>query len=99
MHTFTLAVELKKVPNGGRFDALVLDVQEAEMKVLRGTGPALQQFRWVPAELSDAVVCHGACSRSEVEVFPATAGFHVKQDFLQFSNPGVGNKWDVFFER
>ncbi len=97
--TSTLAVELKKVANGERFDALVLDVQGAELKVLQGAGPALKQFRWVLAELSDAVVYQGACSRSEVEAFLAAEGFHVKQDFLKISKPGVGNEWDVLFER
>jgi hypothetical protein len=34
-----------------------------------------------------------------VEAFLAAEGFHVKQDFLKISKPGVGNEWDVLFER
>ncbi len=97
--TSTLADEINSVKHGRRFDALVLDVQGAELKVLQGAGTILTQFRWILAELSDVVLYEGACSRIEVEEFLANHGFFVQQEHLKKTKLGLGSEWDVLFER
>jgi FkbM family methyltransferase len=97
--TSTLEDELTQSAFGRRFDALVLDVQGAELKVLHGAGASLGQFRWILAELSDVYLYEGACIRNDVELFLKYAGFRVKQEYLKKSRQNVGSEWDVLFER
>jgi FkbM family methyltransferase len=57
------------------YDLLVLDVQGAELDVLRGAGAALDRFRFISTEVSTVEVYEGGARWSELETFLRTRGF------------------------
>lgn len=50
----------------GLYDTLILDVQGAELLVLRGAGQCLRRFRWVRAEVADFESYAGCCQLKDL---------------------------------
>ena len=81
------------------FDALVLDVQGAELKVLQGAHNCLQSVRFIKAEVANFNAYEGGCTEMELTPFLEEAGFveHAREVFAEMT--GVGHYSDVLFER
>ncbi|MGI9178224.1 MAG: FkbM family methyltransferase [Pirellulales bacterium] len=58
-----------------RYQALVLDVQGAELAVLHGAGEMLDRFRYIQVDGSDFEDYAGGCRLDEVKRFLAARGF------------------------
>lgn len=90
---------LRVVDPQGRVDAMVIDVQGAELSVLRGAGERIKQFRWVFAECADFELYKGCCTVETLTRFLQSRGFKVARTDLKKAVGGVGNAFDVLFVR
>lgn len=79
------------------FDALVMDVQGAEMQALLGAAPILDRFTWIKAELFGFEAYRGVCQRPEVDAFLATHGFRPVLTRFMARHPSGGVVEDVTY--
>jgi len=80
-------------------DGMVIDVQGAELAVLRGAGPKINQFRWIFAECADFEIYQGCCTLKTLSEFLLGEGYNEVKRFPAKVTPGVGTAWDVLFQR
>lgn len=83
----------------GLLDAMVIDVQGAELAVLRGGGGRIRQFRWIFAECADFELYQGCCTVESLTKFLQKMGFRAARKDLKKSVEGLGAAWDVLFVR
>jgi hypothetical protein len=83
----------------GDFDALVLDVQGAELLVLAGAGEWLEHFRFIQAEAADFEAYQGACTLATITSFLRTRGFAECHRVAFAGRAGLGHYYDVVFKR
>jgi len=81
------------------FDALILDVQGAELLVLAGSGEALAELRFIKAEASDFEAYRGACTLDTLSNFLAGRGFRQSRKECFATKKGCGSYYDVLYER
>lgn len=81
------------------YDALVLDVQGAELLVLRGALESLLRFKYVKVEVADFEAYAGCCRTEDIAAFMAENGFveHHRNRFA--SGAGVGSYFDIVYRR
>lgn len=82
------------------YSALVLDVQGAELCVLRGASPILANFKYVKVEVADFDSYDGGCTLSQIKAFMNEHEFSEfrRSDFV-VSRPEVGNYYNIVFKR
>lgn len=80
-------------------DALVLDVQGAELKVLQGATELLRSARFVKAEVADFNAYQGGCTERELVPFLTRLGFVERIRDVFADLVGTGQYSDVLFER
>jgi len=73
-------------------DFVHLDVQGAELEILRGAGDLVRKVRSVWLEVSDHALYNGQPTSKEVEVFMKSAGFH---KLLDTRSGGFGDQFYV----
>ena len=80
-----------------RFDALILDTQGSELKILKGAASLLPNFRFVKVEVPDFESYKGCCQISELSSFMLSNGFseHTRVPFIHTSN--LGTYFDVIY--
>jgi FkbM family methyltransferase len=78
-------------------DALVLDVQGAELLVLQGAGDYLTRFKWIQAEVADFDAYAGAPQLPELDAFMTSRGFVREQLHCGMSVAGVGSYYDAVY--
>jgi FkbM family methyltransferase len=81
------------------FDALILDVQGAELLVLAGAGEALTELRFIKAEGSDFEAYRGACTLNTLSTFLTELGFRQSRKECFATKKDVGSYYDVLYER
>lgn len=74
----------------GYFDSAVLDVQGAELLVLKGAGNYLAQMNFVCCEAADFEAYAGACKLKTLSAFMQENGFAVQGIELFHQAEGVG---------
>jgi len=81
------------------YDALLLDVQGAELLILEGARPILKRFRFVQAEAADFEAYAGGATRAQLDAFMAAEGFvvHARKAFARRKDLGVYE--DVVYRR
>jgi FkbM family methyltransferase len=81
------------------FDALVLDTQGCEQRILAGAGSLLANFKFVKVEVPDFESYKGCCQISELSAFMSSNGFreHRRLPFMHI--PKVGTYFDVIYKR
>ena len=81
------------------YDALLLDVQGAELLILEGARPILKRFRFVQAEAADFEAYAGGATRAQLDAFMAAEGFvvHARKAFARHKDIGVYE--DVVYRR
>jgi FkbM family methyltransferase len=97
---FTLRriLELEHLDLGG-FDALVLDTQGSEHKILLGATDLLANFKFIKVEVPDFESYKGCCKIDELSSFMFTNGFHEQARFPFMSVPNVGTYFDVLYKQ
>ncbi len=81
------------------YDTLVVDVQGAELLVLKGAGDYLKRFRWVMAEAADFESYEGGCQLRDLEAFLTKNGFARFGLFGGNSRPDVGTYYETLYRR
>ncbi len=82
----------------GAFDALILDVQGAELLVLKGAGEWLDHFRYIQAEAADFEAYRGAGTLAEITAFLKARGFEATHRVRFAGRAGLGHYYDVVFK-
>lgn len=99
INSTTLDDALCRIPGASRHNALVMDVQGAEVVVLRGAKKLLKQFKWVFAECADFEIYRKGCTYQELKEFLAVAGFVEERKYTKESRDDLGTTYDVLFRR
>lgn len=81
------------------YEALVMDTQGSELRILRGAEPILEKFRWVKTEVADFEAYAGCCLLEEMEAFLGERGFREVSRQRSAERAGGGSYYDVVFER
>ncbi len=81
------------------YQALVMDVQGAELMVLKGAGDLLQNFRFVKAEAADFESYAGGARLDDLQAYLRNAGFAEIRRHRNAHDPAIGTYWDVVWER
>lgn len=83
----------------GKFDALVLDTQGSELKILMGAANLLSNFRYIKVEVPDFESYQGCCTIDELSVFMRSNNFREcsRTPFMHTSN--LGTYFDVIYKR
>ncbi|MEY3227286.1 MAG: hypothetical protein RLZZ536_1905 [Planctomycetota bacterium] len=95
----TLERVLEKFDGHGRFDALVLDVQGAELLVLKGAGPRITQFKFIFAECSDFEIYKDCCTVESLSAWLKDFGYSELKRYVHHTAHGVGTVFDILFVR
>ena len=95
----TLDDALSRIAGALRQNALVMDVQGAEVVVLRGATKSLRQFQWVFAECADFEIYRNGCTYKQLETFLESVGFTERERHLKESRDDLGSTYDVLFVR
>jgi FkbM family methyltransferase len=82
-----------------RHDALIMDVQGAELLVLEGATPILPRFRYVKTEVPDFESYEGCCQLSDIAAFLTARGYreYARNKFAERAEGG--SYYDVVYER
>jgi len=81
------------------FDALILDVQGAELLVVLGGGDLLKHVRYIRAEAADFESYRGACTYATLTQALKERGFVYRRKDCFESMRGVGSYYNVLYER
>jgi FkbM family methyltransferase len=81
------------------FDALIMDVQGAELLVLQGAAPILDHFTYVKTEVPDFEAYEGCCQLSDIAAFLTSRGYteHARREFAR--RDAGGSYYDVVYKR
>ncbi|MEM8823341.1 MAG: FkbM family methyltransferase [Pseudomonadota bacterium] len=82
-----------------RYDAMTLDVQGAELIVLRGVGEHLRNFRWLTMETSDQETYAGGQTWGQLKAFLTPFGFREVSRNIFEEDKRMGTYFDVVLER
>ncbi|MCE9550649.1 MAG: FkbM family methyltransferase [Betaproteobacteria bacterium] len=81
------------------YDTLVMDTQGSELLVLKGAGNLLYQFKYVKTEAADFEAYTDCCTVNDLKEYLKQFGF-VESMRRRFAGQlGVGDYYDVVFER
>jgi FkbM family methyltransferase len=81
------------------FDALVLDTQGSELKILKGAEGLLSNFKFVKVEVPDFESYRGCCQVGELSTFMASSGFREHSRVAFMHAPSLGTYFDVIYKR
>ena len=82
-----------------RFDAMLLDTQGSELRILRGAASLLPNFRFIKVEVPNFEAYTGCCQIDELSAFMSSHGFRERNRLLILHTPGVGTYFEVIYER
>ena len=82
------------------YQALTLDVEGAELLVLKGAGDVLRQFRYVKCEVADFPARTGTPTADDLDALMRDAGFSqlIRRAFAMGPD-GMGTYWDIVWKR
>lgn len=81
------------------YDALILDVQGAELLVLMGATKHLRRFRFVQVEACDFPAYTGGCTAEDLDKFLQCAGFRLQSTRSFAQHPEGGTYMDIVYQR
>lgn len=81
------------------YDALVMDVQGAELLVLQGMGDLLDEFRWIRCETADFEVYKGCCQMKDLDEYLIPRGFTRVKTIQADGSCGIGYAYEAIYER
>ena len=95
----TLEAVLSEHDNKRKLNSMIIDVQGAELEVLRGAGERITQFKNIYAECADFEIYRGCCTLSTLGQWLEHRGFSETRRDISQTTKGVGNTYDVLFQR
>jgi len=96
--TLKTLIEEEQIPMSV-FDALVMDVQGAELLVLKGAGEHLQRFKWIRAECADFELYQGCCQLKDLDEYLIPRGFERVELWTGRRKEGVGACYEALYRR
>src|SRR5262249_24373953 len=81
------------------FDALIMDVQGAELLVLEGAGDLLDRFNWIRCEAADFEIYRDCCQVKDLDAFLLPRGFVKARTDVGAGKPGLGHALEVLYVR
>ena len=94
------ALMMREGLSTSRYQALTMDVEGAELLVMKGASDFLKRFRYVKAEVADFTPRVGSPLTSDLVAFLKKVGFEelIRRPFA--SGPGgVGTYWDIVWKK
>lgn len=82
-----------------RYDALVLDTQGSELRILAGAIAALPNFKFAKVEVPDFESYKGCCQIADLSAFMFSNGFRERSRHLIRHTAGVGSYFDIVYDR
>lgn len=82
-----------------QYDAMVLDTQGSELRILKGAANLLSNFKFVKVEVPDFESYKGCCQIDELSAFMSSNGFRERNRHTITHTPGVGTYFEVIYER
>ncbi len=82
-----------------QFDAMVLDTQGSELKILQGAANLLSNFKFIKVEVPDFEAYKGCCQIHELSDFMSSSGFRERSRHLILHTPGLGAYFEVIYQR
>jgi FkbM family methyltransferase len=100
MRSITLPTLLKREKfDVGDYDTLIMDVQGAELLVLKGAAPILGSFKFIKTEVADFESYAGCCQLKDIDAFVRQHGFREIARHKFAEHPQGGSYYDVLYER
>lgn len=96
--TFKTMVEKEGIDLAS-YDALVMDVQGAELLVLQGAGELLDAFRFIRCETADFEVYKGCCQMKDLDAYLQPFGFNRVKTIRADGFPDLGYAYEALYER
>lgn len=96
--TFKSMVEAEHL-DLGEYDALVMDVQGAELLVLKGAGDLIDGFRWIRCEAADFEIYKDCCQLKDLDEYLETRGFARVKTWQGAGKPELGHAFEALYER
>lgn len=87
--------------NAADYDTLILDVQGAELLVLKGAGDLLDSFKFIRAEACDFELYKGGCQLKDIHEFLTARGFeHVQTwHYKRSPQPEVERIFEALYQK
>lgn len=96
--TFETLIEKENIELA-RYDSLIIDTQGSELLVFKGAGNLIKNFRFIKTEAADFEVYEGCCDLDDLENHLKPFGFMEVSKKRFATKCGVGNCYDIVFER
>jgi FkbM family methyltransferase len=96
--TFKTMVERERIDLSS-YDALVMDVQGAELLVLKGMRDCLDGFRFIRCETADFDVYRGCCQMKDLDEYLSPRGFTRTKTIRGAGYSGLGFTYEALYER
>lgn len=84
--------------NIGVLNTLIMDVQGAELLVLKGAGDYVDRFRHIRCEAADFEIYEGCCQLKDLDDYLIPRGFKRTQTWRGAGKPGVGFAYEVLYQ-
>lgn len=81
------------------YDALVMDVQGAELLALKGMGELLDHFNFIRCETADFEVYKDCCQMKDLDEYLSAFGFTRTKTLRGAGFPGLGYTYEAIYER
>lgn len=98
LRSVTLSTLLKDVDLAA-YDTLTMDVQGAELLVLKGAESVLPAFRFLRSEATDFEAYEGGATLKELNRAAFAAGFRKRQLWAMATRPDIGTCYEVIYAR
>lgn len=85
--------------NLSEYDALVLDTQGSELRILRGAKSLLPSIRYIECEAADFEAYTGCARAEEIKGFLKDFGFSLHRADILATHPAGGKYYDLLFRR
>ena len=82
----------------GKYQALVIDTQGAELLVLKGAESIIQCFKYIKLEVADFESYSGNCTLEEINDFMKKHHF-IEHSRTEFAQHEVGSYFDITYKR
>ena len=99
MKTITVDSLLQRLNVKKKYDALVMDIQGAELLALKGSINLLKNITYIKTEVADFQAYENGCQLEEIEQFLSEFGFKEVRRFKFRSRENVGSYFDILYQK